>query len=91
MDSEVASLKHMIGEANRIVAFTGAGTSAESGIPDFRSPTGIWSQASPIDFDKEADLRFVEGLNVFLGENGTDKANLPTRLRTTADNGYTLQ
>ena len=51
MDSEVASLKHMIDEANRIVAFTGAGISTESGIPDFRSPTGIWSQASPIAFD----------------------------------------
>ncbi|MFO1082454.1 MAG: Sir2 family NAD-dependent protein deacetylase [Reyranellaceae bacterium] len=48
---EVERLRQMIGEAQRIVAFTGAGISTESGIPDFRSPGGIWTRYKPIYFD----------------------------------------
>lgn len=44
-------LKRAIEEAHRIVAFTGAGISTESGIPDFRSPGGIWTKMAPIYFD----------------------------------------
>lgn len=39
----------MIHDARKIVVFTGAGISTESGIPDFRSPGGIWSQYNPND------------------------------------------
>jgi len=39
----------LIHEARRIVVFTGAGISTESGIPDFRSPGGIWSQYNAED------------------------------------------
>lgn len=41
----------MIREARNIVAFTGAGISTESGIPDFRGPKGIWKSMTPIDFN----------------------------------------
>lgn len=44
-------LKREIERAARVVVFTGAGISTESGIPDFRSPGGIWTKMSPINFD----------------------------------------
>ncbi|MBS0522328.1 MAG: Sir2 family NAD-dependent protein deacetylase [Proteobacteria bacterium] len=49
--SEIDRLREMIDGARRIVAFTGAGISTESGIPDFRSPGGIWTKYQPIYFD----------------------------------------
>lgn len=45
------TLKSMLDESRRMVVFTGAGISTESGIPDFRSPGGIWSKFAPIEFD----------------------------------------
>ncbi|MDD5475745.1 MAG: Sir2 family NAD-dependent protein deacetylase [Syntrophales bacterium] len=42
--------------SRRIVAFTGAGVSTESGIPDFRSPGGIWSRFDPWDFTMDRFL-----------------------------------
>ncbi len=41
----------LLGNARSGVVFSGAGISTESGIPDFRSPGGIWSKASPVLFD----------------------------------------
>jgi len=40
----------LIINAKRVVVFTGAGISTESGIPDFRSPGGIWDRFDPDDF-----------------------------------------
>jgi NAD-dependent deacetylase len=50
MDQDVEALRNLIDEADRIVLFTGAGISTESGIPDFRSPGGLWTRQKPIDF-----------------------------------------
>jgi NAD-dependent deacetylase len=45
-----ADLARLIADARRLVVFTGAGISTESGIPDFRSPGGVWSKMKPIYF-----------------------------------------
>lgn len=48
--SDVEALQRLFADAKRIVAFTGAGISTESGIPDYRSPGGIWTKYRPIEF-----------------------------------------
>ncbi len=48
--SLVDELKALVAASKRTVVFTGAGISTESGIPDFRSPGGIWTKYQPIDF-----------------------------------------
>ncbi len=52
MNSDLQELAALIEAASRAVVFTGAGISTESGIPDFRSPNGIWSKTTPIYFDE---------------------------------------
>jgi NAD-dependent deacetylase len=52
LDSAMARLKEMVEAARVIVPFTGAGISTESGIPDFRSPGGIWTKNRPIPFEE---------------------------------------
>ena len=50
---ELDAFRDMIDAARRIVVFTGAGISTESGIPDFRSPgTGLWNKIKPIEFQE---------------------------------------
>lgn len=49
---DIARLSDLIDAAEGVVIFTGAGISTESGIADFRSPGGVWSQIKPIQFDE---------------------------------------
>jgi NAD-dependent deacetylase len=49
-DFLVDKVAALILESSRVVVFTGAGISTESGIPDFRSPGGIWTKFDPDDF-----------------------------------------
>jgi NAD-dependent deacetylase len=51
LDTAIAALRDLIEDAQRIVPFTGAGISTECGIPDFRSPGGLWTKNQPIPFD----------------------------------------
>jgi NAD-dependent deacetylase len=46
----IMALAEELRAAQRIALFTGAGISTESGIPDFRSPGGVWTRMKPIDF-----------------------------------------
>lgn len=48
--NEVDRLRQLFADSRRVAAFTGAGVSTESGIPDFRSPGGIWTKYRPIGF-----------------------------------------
>lgn len=50
MDTLTRRVADLILSSKRVVVFTGAGVSTESGIPDFRSPGGIWTRFDPEDF-----------------------------------------
>jgi NAD-dependent deacetylase len=52
LTTATATLREMIERSERVVPFTGAGISTESGIPDFRSPGGLWTKTQPIPFDQ---------------------------------------
>jgi NAD-dependent deacetylase len=60
---EISELRRLLTASRRIVALTGAGVSTESGIPDFRSPDGIWSRMKPIiyqDFLASEEVRLED-------------------------------
>jgi len=50
LETGIRYLRQMVDEAATVVPFTGAGISTECGIPDFRSPGGIWTKMRPIEF-----------------------------------------
>jgi NAD-dependent deacetylase len=50
LETGVQRLQELIEQSRTVVPFTGAGISTECGIPDFRSPGGIWTKMRPIDF-----------------------------------------
>src|ERR1700742_925215 len=66
-------LGRLIADARRAVAFTGAGISTESGIPDFRSPGGVWSRMKPLYFEEflyDEDKRREAWQRAFSGAAG---------------------
>jgi NAD-dependent deacetylase len=61
LPSTIEQVAAWLAEARHAVVFTGAGMSTESGIPDFRSPGGVWSRNRPVYYDEflnSAEARF---------------------------------
>ncbi|MEZ5938876.1 MAG: Sir2 family NAD-dependent protein deacetylase [Hyphomonadaceae bacterium] len=86
--TEAEELAHMILDARRAVAFTGAGISTESGIPDFRSPGGVWTKMKPImfqDFVADRDVRREAWRRVFHRTAGWTGASPNVGHRAVAD------
>ena len=48
MPDQIAALATLLAEADHAVVLTGAGVSTESGVPDFRSPGGMWTKVDPM-------------------------------------------
>ena len=51
-ETAIARLRELIEGASVVLPFTGAGISTECGIPDFRSPGGLWTKNRPIPFEE---------------------------------------
>ena len=56
----IEAVADMITESEKIVVFTGAGFSTESGVPDFRSPGGVWDKFDPSELNLPNFLRYEE-------------------------------
>jgi NAD-dependent deacetylase len=51
-ETAILALRALVEDARVVLPFTGAGISTECGIPDFRSPGGLWTRNRPIPFDE---------------------------------------
>src|SRR5215471_12658300 len=51
LQTAVETLHDLVDHSEVILPFTGAGISTECGIPDFRSPGGLWTKNQPIPYD----------------------------------------
>ena len=57
MEEEIKKAREILKNANGITALTGAGISAESGIPTFRGEDGLWKKYNPVDVDTADGFR----------------------------------
>jgi len=60
MLDHVDAAASLLSDAHRILVFTGAGISTESGIPDFRGPDGVWTKVDPNEFTIDRYLAYSE-------------------------------
>ena len=74
MQEKIKKAARIICQSKRTLALTGAGISVESGIPDFRSPGGLWQRFNPIEYatidafraDPEKVWRMLQEMSVLL-------------------------
>jgi NAD-dependent deacetylase len=77
LETAICRLRNLIEVSRIIVPFTGAGISTECGIPDFRSPGGLWTKNQPIPFDAfmtSAEMRDEAWRRRFVMEESFAKA-----------------
>jgi len=82
MEAKINKVAEMIAASKKLVIFTGAGISTESGIPDFRGPDGLWTKVDPEDFTIDRFLRSGETRTkvwYYLVEGGLMNNSLPNR------------
>ncbi|HTE42283.1 MAG TPA: Sir2 family NAD-dependent protein deacetylase [Steroidobacteraceae bacterium] len=73
----IATLRDLLNASQRAVVFSGAGISTESGIPDFRSPGGVWTKMQPIyfqDFVSSEEVRKEAWRRRFSNTDGWNNA-----------------
>ena len=80
----VAAVADLLDECRRILVFTGAGISTESGIPDFRGPNGLWTRLDPEDFTIQRylaseEVRIRSWANRFTTRSGAFEPNAAHR------------
>lgn len=72
MNDSVAMVCRWIATSSRVVAFTGAGISTESGIPDFRGPQGVWT--------KNPKAERLSNINYYMSDPEVRKLSWQSRL-----------
>jgi len=73
----INALRSILATSQRTVVFSGAGISTESGIPDFRSPGGVWTKMQPIyfqDFIASEEMRKESWRRRFANTDGWNNA-----------------
>ena len=60
MSMKLAQATATLSQQRRILVYTGAGISTESGIPDFRGPNGLWTRVDPDNFTIDRYLRSAQ-------------------------------
>ncbi len=83
MEEKINRVAEMIAGSKKLVVFTGAGISTESGIPDFRGPDGLWTKVDPEDFTIDRFLRSGETRKkvwYYLVEGGLMTNSRPNRV-----------
>lgn len=99
LESELARAAEALNRATRVAVLTGAGVSAESGVPTFRASDGLWEGhriedvATPMGFARDPDLvwRFYNGRRVNVARVKPNPGHLAlVELERRYSNGFTL-